>query len=527
MTGDLRTLVVTAAASGLLAAGSPVAAADRTWTEAKSTHFVVVSDAGEKAARNTLWQFEQFRIAVKSAWPWASVDLDRPILVLLARDEATMRSLTPQFWEQKNSVRPGAVFETGVDRYYVALRADEQVNDRQGQVNPYFTAYWSYVTAVLRTGRSSDLPLWLAMGIAEMMSNTIVRDTHVEIGRVPPWYVERLRTGSKVAWEDVLAVTDESPLYRDARRRPALDAQAWVVVHYFLFADKGAHQDRLNRFIELVLQGRPPAAAFELTLGPVQTIARNVAVYAAGQLFNYTRVKIDTKVRQDEFSARTLTPVQAAAARAGLHAAMRRPAEARAELTAVRGAEPDPALFEVEGVLSDIEQKPDDARAAYAKAVELGSTNFLAFYRAATLMIGANADADAFAAADRLLKRAVALNDRFAASYAALGETAMRLGRGADAVAVAKHAVALDPGSVSNRLSLARVFWGLSQKDDALRQAREALAIARTEDEKHAAQQLIDFMARPVSLQLPAWPIAASSRRGSRRKPPRRSSTIR
>jgi len=141
-------------------------------------------------------------------------------------------------------------------------------------------------------------------------------------------------------------------------------------------------------------------------------------------------------------------------------------------------------------------------------------------------MIGANADADAFAA-DRLLKRAVALNDRFAASYAALGETAMRLGRGADAVAVAKHAVALDPGSVSNRLSLARVFWGLSQKDDALRQAREALAIARTEDEKHAAQQLIDFMARPVSLQLPAWPIAASSRRGSRRKPPRRSSTIR
>lgn len=345
-----------------------------------------------------------------------------------------------------------------------------------------------------------------------MMSNTIVRDTHLEIGRVPPWHLDRLRigAGSRLAWEDVFAATADSPLYRNASRREVFDAQAWAVVHYFLFADNGAHQDRLSRFVELVAQGRPPAAAFELTLGSIQTIAKSLGVYTSGQLFNYSRMDADMKVRQDDFGARTLTPGQSAAARAALHAAMRRPVEARAELAAVRAAEPGPALFEVEAVLSDIEQKPDDARAAYAKAVELGSTNFLAYYRAATLMTGANADAAAFAGADQLLKRAVTLNDRFAGTYAALGKTAMHLPRGGEAVAAGKRAVALDPASVWHRLSLARIFWGLSQKDDALRQAREALAIARTDDEKHAAQQLIDFMARPVSLQLPAWPIAAS-----------------
>ena len=115
----------------------------------------------------------------------------------------------------------------------------------------------------------------------------------------------------------------------------------------------------------------PPAAAFELTLGSIQTIAKSLGVYTSGQLFNYSRMDADMKVRQDDFGARTLTPGQSAAARAALHAAMRRPVEARAELAAVRAAEPGPALFEVEAVLSDIEQKPDDARAAYAKAVEL------------------------------------------------------------------------------------------------------------------------------------------------------------
>jgi len=74
MIGDLRTLVVSAAAA-LFPAGSPVTAADRTWTEAKSTHFVVVSDAGEKAARNTLWQLEQLRIAYRS--PGSSADSRR------------------------------------------------------------------------------------------------------------------------------------------------------------------------------------------------------------------------------------------------------------------------------------------------------------------------------------------------------------------------------------------------------------------------------------------------------------------
>ena len=503
------TLAVIGMASGLTG-GTPLVAADRAWTEAKGPHFLVASDAGDKAARTALWQFEQFRVAIKSVWPWASVDLDRPVLVLLARDESTLKSLAPQFWEQKNAIHPAGVFVMGPDRYYMAVRSDAKPDDRQGRVNPYFTAYWSYVTAILRTGRQTDLPLWLSTGIAEMMSNTIIRDTFLEVGRVPPWHLERLRSGIRLALDDVLAATSDSAAYRDGDRRAAFDAQAWVLVHYFMFADQGAHRERFERFLGMLAEGRPPSSAFELTLGPVPTVASSLGAYAARQLFNYSRVDADVKVRADDFGVRAMPAGESAAARAAFHAAMRRPVEARAELDAVRAHEPPAAVFEVDGVLLDVEQKPDEARAAYAKAIELGSTNFFAYYRTAALTTRGNPDSAGWTRAEELLNRAVALNGGFAPAYALLGEATMHAGRGPQAVDFAKRAVSLDPGSVWNRLALARVFWGVSQRDDALRQAREALAVARNDEEKRAAQQLIDFFSRPVSLQLASWLIAAS-----------------
>jgi hypothetical protein len=41
------------------------------WVEVKSPHFTVISDAGERAARSTAFDWEQLRIAIHSAWPRA------------------------------------------------------------------------------------------------------------------------------------------------------------------------------------------------------------------------------------------------------------------------------------------------------------------------------------------------------------------------------------------------------------------------------------------------------------------------
>jgi hypothetical protein len=65
-------------------------AADR-WIEVKSAHFTVVASTNAGTARTLVWQLEQVRSAVKAVWPWAKVDLDRPLLVLTVGNEEDMR----------------------------------------------------------------------------------------------------------------------------------------------------------------------------------------------------------------------------------------------------------------------------------------------------------------------------------------------------------------------------------------------------------------------------------------------------
>ena len=59
-----------------------VAGADDPWIEVKSPNFIVVSNAGDGRARNIAWQFEQIRAAIQIGWPWARVQLDRPVIGL-------------------------------------------------------------------------------------------------------------------------------------------------------------------------------------------------------------------------------------------------------------------------------------------------------------------------------------------------------------------------------------------------------------------------------------------------------------
>ncbi len=470
--------------------------AQRAWVEVKSPHFIVASDDGEKSARDIAWQFEQIRAGIQTVWSWARVDFDRPVLVLVARDENSMKALAPQFWEERGGVRPGSVSANGSDRHYIAVRGDAKAVDTAG-VNAYVNAYWAYTSVVLATGSRRELPLWFSRGLADVMSNTIVRESFVQVGQPIPWHVQRLRSGGeRLRLRELITLDRNSPWVTDGARRPVWDAQCWALMHYLMFADDGAHRSQLDRFVTLLGEGKAAPDAATLAFGDLDAIDKGVNLYIKQELFGYVQIKADLNVKREGFATRVLSPAEAAATRAAFHAAMRRPVEARALIDEARKLDPNlPAPYEVAGILADAERKTEDARAAYAKAAELGSTNFYAYHRWAVLM-GRPADAEGRAQVERSFTRAVELNSSYMPSHALLADVKTQLGHPDEALVLAARAVSLEPGRTQGRLALARALAAASRFAEAQKEAREGLAVAVSDIEKTNAQQLIDRLDR-------------------------------
>jgi Tfp pilus assembly protein PilF len=480
-------------------AASVASGAERSWVEVKSPNFRVVSNAGEKEARRVAWQFEQVRAAFQAIWPWARVPTAEPIVVVAAKDETTMKSLVPEYWERKGGVRPASVFVSGADKHYIGLRTDLPGSDREG-VNPYRMAYWPYVGLILQSSFDRDPPLWLSRGLAEVFSNTIVREKDIEVGRLIPWHLERLRGNARMSIADLLAVDRRSPYYTQEDRRDLFDAQAWALVHYLEFGDEGRHRPQLDRLVQLLRSGREPGAALAEAFGDAAAFTMGLANYITKQVYQYARMNVDVNVDSRSFTFRELPVGEAAAVQAGLHAAMRRPAEARAMLDQARQAAPTlAAVWEVEAALAEAEMNTDRAREAYGKAVDLGSTSYRAHYRYAQFLWRSDADDETFRRIEKALEQAVELNHDYAAAYSFLADVKARLGRAEQGLGLARRAVSLEPGTAYHRIALARVLWATGNREEALREARASLAAARDDRDRREATEMLAFLEKAAT----------------------------
>ena len=488
-------------ASAVLAAifvvfASLVSQAADAWVEIKSPNFVVLSNSNERRARDVAWQFEQIRAALLAGWPWARARLDRPVYVIAVKDEATMKAIAPQFWEQRGSIRPDSVFVTAADRHYIALRADV-TGDGQVNVNPYFSSYWTFSSLALNAAFEKELPLWLRNGLAGVLANSIVRQDELRFGHSVPWYHRTIVQEGRLRLSELLAMERSSPYYTNRATRELFDAQSWGLVHYMLFGNPNDKIDRLNVIVKLVIEGTPSVAAVTQVYGNVEALENGYIGYLKKELFPYSRMKAETRIQARDFAVRMVGDAEAAAGRAGFHAAMGRPVEARALVAEARKSPAPPvASFEVEAALLDRDGKSDDAFAALVNAEKMGSANFYAHFQLAGLTLRGTPDTAAFAAAEKRLRRAVELNDAHAPSLIFLANVLAQQRQGQPAIEFATKAVKLEPQDPDGRLALARALWAASRPSDAIGHARAALLLSQTQQERERAQELIDFLTK-------------------------------
>lgn len=492
MRAPVRTVLLSLA---LFVASLPASAAPA-WVRVESPHFTVVSDAGEKSARFAAWQFEQVRAVLQRVWPWARLDTGRPVLVYAVKGEAGVRALAPAYWEQKGNIRPSSIFLNAADRHYIVVRLDVDTSRRD--VNPYRSAYWSYIGIVLDATFPTRLPQWYRRGLAEVMSNTIVRTDDLTIGQIVPWNLERLQQ-SRMLLPQLTGEAGVALLKSDTGME-LFDASAWALVHYLMFGERGANLPRFNKAATDILRGTDVLQAVSDAFGGLGAVTTGYDRYASQPTFIYQKVNVDVDVKQDAFKVATLSPAESAAIRALYLARSERPVEATALLHEARATAPELGLaYEVEGILADEAEKPDEAKAAYAKASAIGGAGFHAEFRLAWLMWpkpdAANRDA-VFGQMVPILERSIAANPSYGWSRSLLAQALLELDRIEEAAAQAQRAVVLAPGEASIRLTAARTLWAQGRRDDAMTEAQKGMGLATTADERQQAQEFLAFISR-------------------------------
>jgi tetratricopeptide (TPR) repeat protein len=470
-------------------------ASPATWVEVKSAHFTVVTNGGEGAGRRVAWQFEQIRGGLSRLWPWARTGAGRPFQVFAVKDEATLKTLGPQFWEGKR-FRPVSFWASGRDRHFVALRTDVREPD-DISANPYQTAYWSYAHVVFTSAFPRRLPLWYSRGIAEVMSNTFVRKKELHVGRIMKENLDVMRERAPIPLAEFLSAGRSSTWVRRETGIRLFDAQAWALVHYLIFGDEGRHAGRVDRFNRLLHDGTAEDVALAEAFGDMTPFYDGMRRYVTRQVFGYARIPVSLDSPPEAFTTRTLPPGESAVLRGEMLVAMDRPAEARA--FAAEAAKADPALpgpFEIEAGLLDTEGRREEAQAAYAKAVEAGSEKAYVHYRLAQLEWLPGADKVRGERVAARLETARKLDPADGHTLSFLAELRSTLGQQEEALRLATRAVEIAPAVTYHRLALARVLWNLRRPNDAIQMAESALKTADSEAERQEVRQFLDFAAR-------------------------------
>jgi tetratricopeptide (TPR) repeat protein len=482
----------------LAAAGA--SAAPR-WTQVRTPHFTVLTDAGAGQGRDVARRFEQFRAVFARMTSDATAVGERPIVVLVAKDEKGLREILPSFWQTSKGVRPGGAFMRGLDRHYIVVRLDatdasaEAARELGLESNPWRLVYHEYVHSLLQA--YDRLPLWLNEGLAEFYASSRIERDRVVMGMPAAEVIWYLRETTLMPLDVLLAVDHAAREYREEPRATLFYSQSWALVHYLRL---GPARDRqlLKAYREQLDSGAAPIDAARAAFGDLGQLQAALSQYIQGRAFAHQAVAGSTAVDESGWTSREAGDADLDVHRARVHVEMGRWDDARTALERALAAAPtDPAPHDAEAWLEYRRGRHADSLAAAREAIAAGSTNPLTFYLAGSRVGGhlAAGDASAVGADRQALERSLALDGSFAPTLVALAELALDGRRPEDALDFATRAMQSAPSEPRGYAAAARALVQLDRIPEATRVARQALAVADG-DERVRIQEVLATIER-------------------------------
>jgi tetratricopeptide (TPR) repeat protein len=204
-------------------------AADQQWVEVNSPHFSVITDGGEKRAREVATKFEQMRAGFGAIFAKVSLNT-APLEIVAFRNSKELRQFSP-LYDGKPVELSGFFLGNGghgspgasQDRQYIALDL--------AQDSSWGTVFHEYAHLLINSNFPPS-PVWFDEGFAEYCSTLKVDKKEVILGQVKPENLEILRQVRWLKLVDLLSVGHDSQIYNRGDQRATFYAQSWLTVHF-------------------------------------------------------------------------------------------------------------------------------------------------------------------------------------------------------------------------------------------------------------------------------------------------------
>lgn len=483
-------LLLVSLAVAVLRSGAVLQAARReSWVEVRSPHFVAYSDAGEAEARRTLEGFEGIRSVFSEVLPGIKVDLHKPIVVIVAENEASMRRFVPDQFAGKDPKRPSGLYMRGRERDLAIVRLD--VGHQEDQ--PFAVVFHEYTHAIVHNNFSM-LPTWLDEGIAEFYGATEIRSKRVFLGRIPLHHLDTLRRG-RMPLKAILQVNHDSSEYREGSKASAFYAQSWAMVHYLFMDQEARKAGTFAAYLRALSTQADPLAAAQEGFGDLAKFEGRIAQYGARPSHSFFDLALQVTLSDKDFKVRPVSEAEALVVRAEVLAQLRKEEEAGLLLDQARAL--GPGLPQVQAGLGLAALRKGDspgAARAFRSAQAAGSTDFRVPLHLAELALQGVMEPPALPGAVlEWLEEARCLEPDFPGTHMALCRFYSKDPREAEkAIQAGRMAIQLAPSDLAMHLNFGSVLMVLGREAEAKDIGAQA---ARMADEAWERQALASYQA--------------------------------
>jgi tetratricopeptide (TPR) repeat protein len=237
---------------GTLLVSSAPAAEPSPWLEIHSTHFTVITDAGDKKGKEVALRFEQMRAVFAILLMKERLNQPVPLTILALKNDKTYYQSAPLRQGQPIGV-PGFFLPgegRNEDQNFIVLNLFEEESWR---------AVAHDFAHLLLNYNYPPVQGWFDEGLAEYFGSIRVDDKKYEIGgdpesttasttdllgnqrdaRNPPKSLTELLSGQVwLTLPDLLTMKHDTSTYTEGTHHTLFYAQSWMIVHYLLHAQK-------------------------------------------------------------------------------------------------------------------------------------------------------------------------------------------------------------------------------------------------------------------------------------------------